>query len=85
MYCASMALANIFQCRPVAAGWEFFKPGHCISLQRITVGTGALNIISDIAIVVAPMLVVARLQLRRIKMIGVLIVLATGLLYEPTF
>ena len=75
-----MILANIFQCRPVHAGWNFFAPGHCASLQEITVGTGALNIISDIAILVAPVPLVLRLQLRLAKMIGVLAVLSTGTL-----
>ena len=79
-YCAAMILANVFQCRPVKAGFNFFEKGSCASLQEITVATGALNIISDAAIVVAPIPLVLRLQLRPAKMVGVLGILATGLL-----
>ncbi|MCJ1286659.1 hypothetical protein MMC26_006005 [Xylographa opegraphella] len=78
-YCAAMALANIFQCNPVYAGWNFFAPGKCASLQEITVATGALNIITDVIIVVAPIVLVMKLQLRLAKMIGIIAVLATGL------
>ena len=79
-----MVLANVFQCRPIYAGWNFFAKGRCASLQEITVGTGALNIISDVAIVVAPLPLVLRLQLRPAKRLGVLAVLATGLLYQTS-
>ena len=81
-YCTATALAEIFQCRPVHAGWDFFEPGHCASLQEIDVAIGALNIVTDAAIVVAPMPIVLSLQLRPAKTIGVLAILATGLLYE---
>ncbi len=79
-YCTAMALANIFQCRPVHAGWDFFSPGHCASLQDITIATGALNIVSDVAIVVAPIPMVLRLQLRPAKMVGLLAIFSTGFL-----
>ena len=83
-YCLAMILANVFQCRPIHAGWDFFAPGHCASLQEITVGTGALNIISDVAIVVAPLPLVLRLQLRPAKRLGILAILATGILYQTS-
>ena len=79
-YCFAVILANVFQCRPIRAGWDFFLPGHCASLQNITIATGALNISSDLAIVVAPIPLVLRLQLRPAKMIGLLTILATGFL-----
>lgn len=75
-----MILANVFQCKPIHAGWDFFAPGHCASLQDITVATGALNILSDTAIVVAPLPLVLKLQLRTAKMVGLLAILATGFL-----
>lgn len=79
-YCIGMILANVFQCRPVRAGWEFFTPGNCESLQDLTVVTGALNILSDTLIVVAPIPLVLKLKLGKAKMVGLLAVLATGFL-----
>lgn len=79
-YCTGMILANIFQCRPVRAGWEFFTPGNCESLQDFAVVTGALNILSDTAIVVAPIPLVLKLKLGTAKMVGLLVILATGFL-----
>ena len=81
-YCIAVALANIFQCKPVKAGWDFFLHGDCLPLQEITVATGALNIVTDVLLVVAPILLVSRLQLHRARMIGLLFVLATGFLYR---
>lgn len=79
-YCLTLILAQTFQCRPVDAGWDFFKPGHCVSLIKINIAIGAFNVASDFLILVAPIPLVLGLQLRRAKMIGVLIVLATGVL-----
>ena len=79
-YCLAMIFANVFQCRPIRAGWDFFLPGHCASLQQITVATGAFNIVSDVAIVLAPIPIVVKLQLPRAKMVGLLVIFATGFL-----
>lgn len=79
-YCTAVALATIFQCKPIRAGWNFFLPGDCASLQDIAVATGAFNIVSDLAIVVVPVPLVLKLQLRRSKMLGILAIIATGLL-----
>lgn len=76
-----MALANIFQCKPVHAGWNFFAPGHCASLQDIAVATGALNIVSDVAIVLLPVPMVQGLHIQLPKVIGLLIVFSTGVMY----
>lgn len=79
-YCTAMILANIFQCRPIHAGWDFFYPGHCASLQNITVATGVLNILSDVAIVIVPIPVILKLQLRPAKMFGLLAIFSSGVL-----
>ena len=79
-YCMAIALATIFQCRPVRAGWNFFLKGDCVSLQDIAVATGALNIATDLAIVIAPIPVVLKLQLKPAKMAGLLLMFSTGFL-----
>ncbi|KAL9024160.1 MAG: hypothetical protein Q9196_006722, partial [Gyalolechia fulgens] len=67
-YGTAVALAYIFQCRPVYAGWDWFYPGNCVSLHAIAVATGALNIATDFAIVVVPIPLVLRLQLKPAKL-----------------
>ena len=79
-YCTALILANIFQCRPFHAGWNFFAPGHCADLIKINIAIGGLNVLSDFAIVVAPIPLALRLQLRPAKMVGLLAILATGFL-----
>ena len=79
-YCTALILANIFQCNPIIAGWDFFAPGHCASLVKINIAIGGFNILSDFAIVVAPVPLILRLQLRPAKMVGLLAILATGFL-----
>ena len=80
-YSLALILVEIFQCRPISAGWNFFAPGHCASLPIVTIANGGLNILSDFAVVVAPIPLVSRLQLRRANMIGLLAIFSTGLLY----
>lgn len=79
-YCTTLILANIFQCTPVHDGWNFFAAGRCADLVKINLAIGGLNILSDFAIVVAPFPLVLRLQLRPAKMVGLLVILATGFL-----
>ena len=84
-YCMAIILVNIFQCTPIRQGWDFYEhffgTGHCVLLQGINVATGALNIVSDIAILVVPIPSVLRLHLPPVKVIGVLAILATAILY----
>lgn len=78
-YCTAVILANVFQCKPIHAGWNFFFPGDCLSLQDIAIATGALNIATDFAIVVAPIPLVLKLQVAPAKLVGLLAVFSTGL------
>ncbi|KAL8942966.1 MAG: hypothetical protein Q9211_001167 [Gyalolechia sp. 1 TL-2023] len=82
-YGTAVALAYIFQCRPVYAGWDWFYPGNCVSLHAIAVATGALNIATDFAIVVVPIPLVLRLQLKPAKLVSVLAIFSTGILCVP--
>ena len=75
-----MALATIFQCNPIRAGWDFFLKGHCASLQDIAIATGALNILTDLTIVLVPIPVVLKLHLKPAKIIGLLMMFSTGFL-----
>ena len=79
-YCLALMLAIIFQCRPISAGWNFFDKGRCISLINVNLAIGAFNIVTDFVIVVVPLPLVLKLQLRPAKMIGLLAILATGFL-----
>lgn len=79
-YCFALIFANIFQCNPIFAGWNFFAPGACASLVKINIAIGAFNVATDFLLVVLPIPLILGLQLQPAKMVGLLLILATGFL-----
>lgn len=82
-YCVSTALAIIFQCSPPAATWDLIlrTKSHCTSLIDIDIAIGGFNIPSDIFILLLPIPMLSKLQMPLPKKLGVMMVMATGILY----
>jgi hypothetical protein len=71
-----------FACVPREKIWEPHLPGRCISVNGLLIGSSVLNVVSDITILLLPLVVIIRLQLpARSKMI-LAAVFGTGILYE---
>ena len=73
----SMAL---FQCTPVERFWNFAIPGHCINVLAFFRAETALNLVTNVAIILLPMPMVWRLHMalrRRILLAGIF---ASGLM-----
>lgn len=79
-YSLGLGIALIFQCQPISAGWHYFEPGKCVSLIRMNNVNGALNIFTDLAVVVLPMPLIWKMQLRFAKFLVLLAVFGSGLL-----
>lgn len=84
-YCLSLALATIFQCTPPAAVWDLKlrmqTGGKCISLIKIEIAIGGFNIPTDIIILLLPAPMLWRLQMPWSRKLGLMAILATGILY----
>lgn len=85
----ALFFAFIFACWPREKIWNPHIEGRCISTNASIIATSAINIVSDITILVLPLLSIARLHLPTTKKLGVGAVFATGalwvLLWEISF
>ena len=67
----AVILVTIFQCKPVKAAWDKTIPGEqCFNLEHFVIGTNVPNIIADASIIALPVPLVWKLQLSRIRRVG---------------
>ncbi|KAI0201208.1 hypothetical protein F4808DRAFT_469863 [Astrocystis sublimbata] len=78
-YASTIIVANLV-CVPFEAIWDKTIPGKCIDGKVIEVVSAALNLTSDLIILILPQRVIWTLQMRRQKKIGVSVIFAIGLL-----
>lgn len=67
------------QCKPIAASW---KPalGHCRPIQHQELASVSINMVLDLLIVLLPMPIIWRLQMRLSKKIELTVLFSIGLL-----
>lgn len=78
-------ITNIFlqalQCSPRAKIWKPLLPGHCFtSFFTLSFINTILNVVSDIAMLVMPILWVWKLQMTRKRKLGISLIFASGIL-----
>jgi hypothetical protein len=69
----------IFSCVPVEKLWHYMIPGTC-KRAKPSIISGAINLVSDVAILALPIIAVARLQMSIRKKLAVSAVFATSML-----
>jgi large subunit ribosomal protein L36e len=74
------SLAGIFSCMPREAAWNPFVEGTCINKMMLVVISCGINVLSDIAILVIPMVCTWRLILPLRKKLAIGAVFATAIL-----
>jgi len=72
---------KIFQCIPRSRIWDPDTPGHCININIPILVTAAINVLSDIMMLVLPIVCVWRLQMTTRRKIGISAIFAAGVLY----
>lgn len=70
--------SSIFQCTPVSKAWYVIVPGHCINLSDWWLGSAISSVIIDFIILILPLPVLWRLQLRPLRKCLVTAVLICG-------
>lgn len=76
----SVLFTTVFQCTPVAFEWDkSIKGGHCIDAPLFFVLSAAINIFTDLLILVIPILITWPLQLAIRKKIAICVILCLGL------
>ena len=73
-------IVEILQCVPRTKIWDPFVKGHCIDVNTAFVATAAVNVISDISILILPLFCVWRLQIPIRRKMGISTMFAAGVL-----
>lgn len=82
---ASFVLVYIFQCTPRAKIFNPVIPGSCVNIDALIITSAAINVVSDIILLVIPFYFMWNLQLNLHKRLGVAAVFAVGALYVEMF
>jgi hypothetical protein len=87
-YSVSAFFAFLFQCVPIAAGWDLNIKGRCINLSLAFTIVGAINVITDAVILAMPLPQLWRLNTttaRKAQLVGMFLTggLWVTLLHEP--
>lgn len=71
---------EIWPCIPRRKLWEPQIPGTCLNNERVFIAGGTINVVSDFAILLLPLVSIAKLQMPMRRKIGVSTIFATGFL-----
>ena len=77
------AFAVIFECHPVDEVWNpatFDFSNKCINRNAVVVATSALNVFSDLLILLLPVWATLHLQMKAKRKISIVAVFTTGIL-----
>lgn len=77
---------SVFQCNPIAKGWNSSLPGTCIDLKGSFIGNAVPNIVTDVAILSLPVHVVWGLHANLTHRLSVIAVFLLGslLVFSPS-
>ncbi|KAF9891906.1 hypothetical protein FE257_002869 [Aspergillus nanangensis] len=77
-YSVAIVFALIFACNPIPKGWNAALEGTCIDQNGLYVATAVTNTVTDVALIVVPIPVVASLRMPLIQKIGVFFMFVIG-------
>ena len=77
-YTIILTLVQLFQCRPVKAGWEPFMKGNCIHVSIEVMVMACLNVLTDFITLMFPMPLLWRLQMPRKQKLQLIGIFLTG-------
>ncbi|KAI1260715.1 hypothetical protein F5Y18DRAFT_441563 [Xylariaceae sp. FL1019] len=80
LFYTSMEIAGNLSCRPFNRIWDKTVPGDCFKRAPLDITVGAVNILCDIFIFLAPQKVIWSLRMNKARKTGVSVVFAVGLL-----
>jgi len=79
--CLTTTLGVLYLCRPISYSWDSSGEGTCINGNIPFLLTAALNVVTDVAILLLPIWLLAPLRISFMARIGVTLVFMAGGLY----
>ncbi|KAL5314212.1 hypothetical protein ACEPPN_018637 [Leptodophora sp. 'Broadleaf-Isolate-01'] len=77
-YSIAGGFAFLYLCRPVPKYWNFSIPGKCVNIGAAFLAGAALNVATDVALLLLPLWLLRPLRLPLKQKIGVTLILMTG-------
>lgn len=78
-YCVATAFAFLYDCQPMEFAWDFTVPGaKCVDLYAAYLAPAAINVATDIIILLMPIWMLWPLRAGPLKKIGVALIMMTG-------
>lgn len=77
----TMPSTTIFECTPIRKSWDELTPGHCYPKKILPYFSGAINVVTDLYVLILPIPVLWSLNLslnRKLRLVGVF---SLGILY----
>ncbi|KAM0795823.1 hypothetical protein BDR22DRAFT_919339 [Usnea florida] len=74
----ALFFANIFECSPVRKSWYPELPGHCLHPGGLPWASGAINVVSDIFVVVVPIPCIWQLNMKLQRKLRILALFSLG-------
>lgn len=73
---------TVFECIPVQKSWHPELHGHCMRHSTLSYASGAINVLSDIYVLILPIPCVWQLNMEFYHKIRILLILGLGVLYD---
>lgn len=78
----AVILVAFFQCRPLEKIWSpFMESGTCIDTNQYFLGNSISNIVTDILILILPVVSIAKLQMKMLPKLSIIGIFLLGSLY----
>ena len=77
-----MFFLTLFKCTPIAKNWNALSPGHCLPPKGLPYASGAINVVSDIFVLVLPLPCIWSLKLKLSRKLRVTAIFNLGILHS---
>lgn len=81
VWCFEQVLASILICRPVSFNWNFNQKGHCGNVTANCLAGAAINVFTDLVILVLPMPIIWNLNVPLKSKLSLSFIFGLGFLY----
>lgn len=78
MWFIAAQVANLLTCQPIDSFWNRLKPGKCFSFSAMYLGTGVVDAVIDLAILLLPIRMAFKLHLPKRSRIAVAGIFSLG-------
>jgi len=75
-----LIITGIFNCTPVQAFWDITLPRNCLPRDAMWFSNAVVNILTDFALFISPLVAIKSLRLPRKQKVGLYVVFLLGLL-----